>query len=60
MKKSSSVGRPTSIKDPANWSRKTYKFRKTTLRKLKIHQVMLDKHQDLSVIIDLALKEYLK
>lgn len=59
-KKSNKPGRPSSIKDNENWERKTYRFRKTTLKKLKIHQIMQDDKIDLSVLIDKALKEYLK
>ena len=53
-------GRPSQIANKDEWFRKTYMFNKKTLKKLKVHQVMQDEPDDLSILIDKALKEYLK
>ncbi len=52
-------GRPSQTND-TEWARKTYKFKKSTLRKLKIMQATKHEHVDLSVLIDRALRAYLK
>lgn len=55
-------GRPSSLpkeSESNEWPRKTYRFNKETLKKLKIYQASLDSHQDLSIIINDALSEWL-
>ena len=55
-------GRPSSLPNESesnDWPRKTYRFQKNTLKRLKIHQAGLDDHQDLSILINEALKHWL-
>jgi hypothetical protein len=59
MSENRKPGRPSGIKNKDQWARKTYMFNKNTLKKLKIHQAKTEEG-DLSIIIDKALKAYLK
>lgn len=55
-------GRPSSLpkeSESNEWPRKTYRFNKHTLRQLKIYQASLEEHQDLSLIINTALSQWL-
>lgn len=55
-------GRPSSLPKESQsneWPRKTYRFHKQTLKKLKMYQARLDEHQDLSIIINEALSDWL-
>ena len=56
-------GRPSSLPRESQsneWPRKTYRFNKHTLKMLKMHQASLDEHQDLSLIINEALRDWLE
>lgn len=55
-------GRPSSLpkeSETDQWPRKTYRFNKSTLKRLKIHQASLDDHKDLSILINEALNHWL-
>lgn len=61
--KNKKPGRPSSlpsIKESDEWPRKTYRFNKYTIKKLKGYQNSLDESKDLSILIDEALKMYLE